>query len=66
MEWGGWGGGPFNVIRFANVLFDSVGDQVCQVKDQVGQGKGQEQSFLVGGQFDHCVYSWPRLFQGQG
>ena len=30
------------VTRCAKVLFCQVGDQVSQVKDQVGQGQGQE------------------------
>ena len=30
------------VIRSAKARFGQVGDQVSQVKDQVGQGQGQE------------------------
>ena len=29
-------------MRLANALFGQVGDQVGQVKDQFGQGQGQE------------------------
>ena len=30
------------MTRSINVRFSQVGDQVSQVKDQVGQGQGQE------------------------
>ena len=30
------------VMRLAKALFSQVGDQVGQIKDQVGQGQGQE------------------------
>ena len=38
----GWGGGVVTCLIIVKGRFGQVGDQVSQVKDQVGQGQGQE------------------------
>ena len=43
------------VTSWAKVLFGQVGDQVSQVKDQVGQGQGQELDNFEESEYTHIV-----------